>query len=497
MGALKKLAGETAIYGLSSIIGRVINYLLVPLHTTVFFSHDMGIITGLYAYVALINILFTAGMETAYFRFSKKHPEREVFKVAYLIVAIISIFGAFLIFWYAPELAAWAKYPEAVLSVQLLAIILMLDALVAIPFARMRSENKAKKFALARLSAIALNITMNFVFLGIPLLSGKWKLPVLDTLQQTINSFELGVGFVFLANLIGNLIFIPFVFSYLKDLKSQWNYTLFREMLAYSWPIVVLGLSGMLTEQVDKLLIPYLLPENFYPGISPVDAQGIYGPTVKLSILMMLAIQAFRYAGEPFFFARANDPTSPSLFARVMHYFVLFGALLLLVISANLDWIAPLFLRQSVFRTALYLVPLLLLGKLLFGIFVNLSIWFKLTDQTQKGISYSLAGAISTLLFAFIFIPIWGFYGAAGSVVVGYLSMNIFCYFGGQKYYPIPYKLPWILSYILISFLISQAIVSYSPFSGITAFFIHNAILVVCLLLTWLIERKRKAVFWE
>jgi O-antigen/teichoic acid export membrane protein len=447
MNPLKKLAGQTALYGTSTILGRVLNYALVPIHTSIFATAQFGKLTDLYAYVAFFNIVYTFGMETAYFRFAsqKKYQSEQpkIYSSALSWVLLISFTVSGLLFWQAPAIAQWLDYPQDAHIVRWLAVILLLDAFVAIPFARLRLENQARRFAITKLANIVLQVGLQLFFL---LLLPKF----LDVSTWFPNEGEkISVSFVFLANLVASIITPFFLWQWLADYRPVLDRRLVKPMLVYATPILLMGLAGMVNERIDIILFADLLPEGFYPGKTSQEALGTYGASVKMSIFMLLAIQAFRYAGEPFFFSGAEDKNAPLLFAQVMHYFTIFSILILVAVSINVELIGTIFLRREGYRDALYIVPFLLFGKLLYGIYVNLSVWFKLTDRTYFGTIIAAVGAIVTLTVNILLIPVLGYFGCAIASIACYGVMSSVCYYFGKKHYPIPYFFGPSLIYLL------------------------------------------------
>jgi len=455
MNVLKKLAGQTAIYGISSIVGRLLNYFLVPLHTKIFFEGEFGIVTDLYAHVAFFTILYTYGMETAFFRFATKGNKQDAYNSAQTSVLISSVVFTSLIYLNASPISHYLGYPDKSHIIQWLALILFIDGIIALPFAKLRLENKALRFVLARMGGIALTVILNLVFLILfeDIHQGKY----LTNLQSFVNSIydpNLRIGYIFLANLIGNALVLLILWKEFFDFKFRIDWSYLKPMIYYGIPIFIMGIAGMVNEQIDKILFVDLLPDGFYPGKTSLDALGIYGASFKLSIFMLLGIQAFRYAAEPFFFSKSQDQDSPQLFAQVMHYFVIVCIIIFVAVSVNIDIIGKIFLTKSVFREALFIVPFLLIGKLFFGIYVNLSIWFKLTDKTIFGTYISLIGAAITLIANFILVPKLGYLGAAMAGILCYLSMAVICYAYGKKHYPIPYHLQPLAIYLIASILV-------------------------------------------
>lgn len=443
MSKLKSLAGQTAIYGIPSILGRMINYLLVMLHTAIFLEDEMGVFSGLYANVAILLVVYTFGMETTFFRFINKKIAERTYDSAFTIVFIISTLSSAIIFFNAEAVAHFLKYDDYSLLVKWLAIILWLDGLMAIPFARLRQLNQARKFALLKLFNIFCNVGLQLVFLLLlPWLKNNFGVEIM--------SVELGIGFIVLANLIANALLIIPLWNHIKAVRLCFHWHHLKPLLIYGTPIFVMGLAGMLNEYLDKATMDKLLSNDFYADLTAQGALGVYSQVFKLSIFMMLAIQAFRYAAEPFFFKEAEDKNAPTLYARVMHYFIICSLFILLAVSINVDLIGFIFLRNEVYRTALYLVPILLTAKFFFGIYTNLNIWFKITDRPIYGVYISTAGAVVTIIGNVLLIPRIGFLGSAITAVVCYLVMCIWCFYLGKKYYPIPYRFAYALPYVII-----------------------------------------------
>lgn len=457
MNPLKKLASEAGLYGLPSIVGRVLNYLLVPLHTAVFVPEQFGSIGKLYAYAAFLNIIYTYGMETAYFRFTTKEKSDSYYEQAFTAVLLTSVVFSAVIFLFADQIIQFLELSVQTYIVQYLAVIFFVDAIVAIPLAKLRLAHKAKKFAFTRMGSVVLIILFNLCFLKFFPYLAKAGIIEWDTQKP------YDIGYVFLANLLANLFMIVILYKEIFLVKLQFNWVKTKKMLVYSLPILLMGIAGISVDQLDKVIFEYLLPENFYEGKTATAALGIYLAAFKLSVFMMLAIQAFRYAGEPFFFSQAEDKEAPELFAKVLYYFVSLSLVIWVGVSLNADLIGKIFLRSAEYREALFLVPILLFGKLFFGIYINLSIWFKLTDKTYYGVYISAVGGIVALLANILLIPILGYTGAALASVMAYFSMMIYCYITGQKYFKIPYPIGKITLNILIAGIIIVAFFYFKP----------------------------------
>ncbi|HSY60275.1 MAG TPA: polysaccharide biosynthesis C-terminal domain-containing protein [Cytophaga sp.] len=460
MSLLKKLAGQTALYGLSSMIGRAINFLLVPVYTSLLLPAEYGIVTELYAYAAFFNILYLFGMETTYFRFANKKDANEthIFNHVNTQVLFGSILISAIIFLATPYIAAHLSIDnenktaaDFAAYIYYIVLILFTDAALSIAFARLRMRNKAFWFASVKLMNIGITVLLNIILL--------WGIPVLlvsDSISEASKQFILTwydpadlVSYIFISNLLANLLQLPFLLKAFAGFRFAWDTYLYKPMLVYALPLMVMGMAGMINEMLDRLILRELLPDDFYPGSTKLHALGVYGACYKLSMFMTLAIQAFRYAAEPFFFSRAEDKNSPQLFADIMKWFVLVCLLIFLVVSLNIG-IVKHFLGSKAFWEGLAVVPILLLANLFLGIYYNLAIWFKLTDKTYWGIYISLFGAAVTVIGNIILIPRMGYLGAAYVTLFCYASMAVFSYLLGHKYYPIPYQTLkiglWIIS---------------------------------------------------
>lgn len=456
MSALKKLAGDTVIYGASSILGRLLNYLLVPYYTYVFATGQYGVVTEFYAYAAFFNVLYTYGLETAYFRFATLNKEDEpgIFNLTTSAILLTSIFFSGLLILFATPIAEYLQHPGKENYIIWFAFILAIDAVMAIPFAKLRLEGKSKQFALAKLINIALSIVFNLFFLSLcpAILRGE----VLPTLKSLVGQFynpELQVGYVFIANLMANAALIFILWKTLAKLRITLNWSKLKPLLVYAYPILFAGLAWVTNEMLSRWALRFWLPENFYPGLTSEEALGIFGAVYKFSVFMTLAVQAFRYAAEPFFFSRAADKNSPALFSQVSHGFILFGCIILLAVSINLDVLEHL-LRRSEYRQGMHVVPVLLLANLFLGIYYNVSIWYKLTNKTYYSTWIAVGGAVLTIALNYFLIPIAGYEGSSWVTLIVYFLMAAVCYYYGQRHYPVPYPVVKDLTYIAITLLL-------------------------------------------
>ena len=473
MGKIKRLAGETALYGLGSILPRAINFLLVRPHTDVFAPEEYGVITNLYAYATFINVIFTFGMETAYFRFISKseNDEKRIFDLAQTTVVTISfVLTLLFIIFYKPianELSL-ENHPEYIIW---FALILFVDAVAAIPFARLRFQKKALQFALGKVINIAILVSINLYFV------------------YFAYDPSIGVGFVFMANLIANCFYILFFAPLLWTWRPAYDKTISPQMFSYSYPIMITGLAGMTNETFSRLTLQWWLPQNFYFGKSSDYALGVFGACYKFAMLMNLAVQAFRLAAEPFFFSNAADKSSPVLFARINHYFIVVCCVIFLGVSINIDVLKHL-LGDPKYWEGLTIVPILLLGYLFMGVYFNMSTWFKLTDKTYFGTILAIGGAVITMAGNFILIPVAGYMGSSIVTLICYASMAIACYLLGQKYYPIPYQVGTALLYIAATTVVVYTTLNIDIPGAIASFAFHQAILLAYLFVIYLLERK-------
>jgi O-antigen/teichoic acid export membrane protein len=493
MSIAKKLVGQTAAYGLSSIVGRALNYLLVPVYTEVFLREEYGIVSYLYSFTAFFNVLFTYGMETAFFRYANKEGvnKQELYNRTLTVIILSSVLLTSILILLAEPIAAYVNLPYKEEYIIWLALVLAIDAIVAIPFAKLRLENKAIKFASIKLTNIILTVGANLFFLILcrDIYRGEY-LTVLRPFIVSIYNPEFGIGYIFLINLVANALMLPMLWREFTSFQFKLDLAYIKPMLVYAFPLLFMGLAGVVNEVIDRILLELVLPDNFYPNTSNMAAVGVYSACYKLAIFMTLAIQAFRYAAEPFFFSQAQDKNSPQAFALVMKWFVIVCAFIFLFISVNLE-IFGLFLRDPAYREGLEIVPVLLLANLFLGVYYNLTIWFKLTDKTKYGTYINFTGAGITILFNLLLIPILGYMGSAIATFICYFSMALICYVLGNRYYPIPYPVKTILIYIgLAIVLVSMAL--FIPIANM--WLRHGFHLFLCFVfaaIIWLRERPQ------
>ena len=440
---LGSLAKQTAIYGLSSIIGRFLNYMLVPIHThrMAAESGGYGIVTNLYAYTALLLVILTFGMETTFFRFSNKENvnPNKAFSTAGLSVGFVSLVFLILVSVFLTPIAGaldYALHPE---FVEIMAIIVAFDAFQSILFARLRYENRPIKFMTLKLSFIVLSLLLNiFIFYVAPYLQGRF--PTIMEWYHT--SYQ--VGYIFIANLIcTTLVFLGFI-PEIKKLRTGIDRDLLKEMLKYTWPILLLGLAGILNQVADKIVF-----KKIVPGLEGEEQLGIYGACVKIAMIMAMITQAFRYAYEPFVFGGKRDTADKETQATVMKYFIIFTLLAFLAVVMYMPLLQ--YLVGADYREGLGVVPIVMMAEIFMGIYFNLSFWYKLTDETWWGAIFSGIGCAVLLAINFIFVPQYGYMACAWGGFAGYATCMVLSYFVGQKKAPIPYDLKSAFLYFAVA----------------------------------------------
>ncbi len=476
MGILKKLASQTAIYGLSSIFGRFLNYLLVPLYTYHFSPEEYGVVSEFYAYAGFFSVLLLCGFETGYFRFrDKEHLDRDVTYSTALIFVVLMNLSFFLgITLINSQLSAalnYADHPEYVLC---FTVILTLDAIAALPFARLRAENKALRFAGIKLTEILVTVLLSLFFISYcPTLYQQNPQSVLLYWYQP----NIGLGYVFIANLSASLVKFLLVTPQLVGMAWGFDRKIFARLIRYSLPMTAVGFAGIINEMLDRSLLKYLLP---YDTQTNMKMLGIYSACYKLSILMSLFIQAFRYAAEPLFFAYADKADARKIYADVLKYFVIFCVFIFLLVTLFIDFF-KYFVGED-YRSGLTVVPILLLANLCLGLYVNLSVWYKLTDRTLMGAGIAIVGAILTIGLNVWWIPMFGYIGSAWATLACYAGMAIVSYGFGQKYYPVAYDVRRVSGYILLGVGLFQTSQYATRFSVLAPWLLAAELMLIYLL---------------
>ena len=475
MADMKSLAKDTAIYGLSSIIGRFLNYLLVPLYTykIAAASGGYGVITNLYAYTALLLVILTYGMETTFFRFANKEDEdpKLVYSTILRMVGLTSLLFIGLVFAFIGPISNAMGYPEHPSYIWSLAIVVALDAFQAILFSYLRYQKRPLKFAALKLLFIGLNIGLNLVYFvllpklyeGNPAVWGKLYNP------------EVGVGYVFYINLFCTSLVTFFFAKELRGIGYGFDGKLCKRMLSYSWPILVLGIAGILNQTADKILFP-----KVYPGADANVQLGIYGAVVKIAMIMALITQAFRYAYEPFVFGSSREKDNKETYAKGMKYFIIFTLLAFLAVMGYMNVLR--YIIKSDYWDGLKVIPIVMAAEMMMGIYFNLSFWYKLTDKTIWGATFSGIGCAVLILINVLLVPKYGYMACAWGGFAGYGVAMLLSYFVGQKYYPIDYPLKDLLLYTLIAAVLFVGITWSNAHLGFWPALAVNTVLVLAFL---------------
>ena len=475
---IRKLLGQTAVYGLSSIVGRLLNYLLVPLYTYVFADpSDYGVVSELYAWVAFLVVFLTFGMETTFFRFIQDHQDKtSVFRNAFLtVIGINAIFFAVLLY-FNQSIADIMLFSDHNEYIVLLGAIVCIDSITALPLAKLRADEKALKFAGIQLASIGVNIGLNVLLI---LFAFEPSRP------------EEGVLFILFANLCASLIRPLLLYQYFLNIRLHFDWQLIKHMLRYSFPLVIAGFAGIVNETMDRILLKHII----YDGSSPdslhfAETQvGIYSACYKLAMLVTILLQAYRYAAEPFFFSQSQNEDKNKTYVRVMNFFIATVSLVFLVVSLNID-IFKLFIRNESYYVGLGVVPILLLANVFLGIYYNQSIWYKLSGQTKFGAYIAIGGAGLTLLINALFIPTYGYYASAWATLIVYGLQMAASYYLGQLYYPINYNLKKFALYTggaLFLFAISKLL---AIDSSTVRFVVHNSLILLFVSMVYVLEKS-------
>lgn len=467
---LKKLASQTAVYGLGSVLPRVITFLYSFVLTYIFEQpSELSANIVFYSYISFLNILFTYGMETAFFHFSNKVDDKARVYSTAVISIIVSCIGLSLLFiLFSGSIAEFIKEPEHVNYIIWCVLIVATDAIMAIPFARMRLNNQAKRFGALKLLNVSVFILICIFYFNV------CKPAYLDNPESAFGKFynpEVGVGYMFLAGLLANLVSLLFLAKEFIGVQYVFDKDLWKQMLRYALPLLILGFAGMINETFDRFILIYLLPEDVAK-----TQTGIYGQCYRIAMFMTIFTTAFKYAAEPFFFNHAKHEDSKKLNAMVMKYYILFCLFLFLGTMMNLPWLQKVVSEN--YRSGLGVVPILLLANLCVGVYWNLSIWFKLTGQTKYGAIITVMGAVITLVINFMGIPKFGYMACAWATLASYGAMMVASYLLGQKYYPIKYNLRsiFVFTFLALGFYFISTI--YSSMQNIYIKLILNNILL-------------------
>lgn len=497
MSTAKKFAGQTAIYGLSTIAGRVLSFFLTPVYTRAYAPGVYGILTTLFSWASILNAVMAFGMETTFFRYLNKYENnrKRVYNNAFASVFTITILFLLLTLPFLGHIANFINVNKGTsasdykIYIEFFIAVLVLDAWCVIPFARLRAEGKPGRYSLIKFINILVFIVFNLTFIwGIPF----WMAHHLPG-TGWLNSWYIKdwVGYVFLSNLISSAVTLLLLIPELIKIRFDFDGKMLAEMYAYSWPVLIANLSFIINENLDKILLGKLLP------VKDLQDVGIYGACAKISLFLSIFIQAFRLGAEPFFFSHAKNKNSGHTYARIMDYFVITVCVIFVGLVANIEILKYFIHGHDTHQTHIYwsglgVIPPLVFGYVSLGIYMNLSVWYKLSDQTKYGLYISGIGALLTIILNVLFIPKYSYMASAWVSLIAYASMMVLSYIWGQKNYPIPYNLKKNLAYIISSILIVY--LSFYVFNR--NIFVGNSLLLLFILTALYLEYKNlKAIF--
>ena len=482
MSALQRFFKDTIIYGIAAVLPRVINFLLVKVHTDALPTNTYAENTNFYIWIALIAVLLTFGMETTFFRFYKSEEKKDaLISTSFISITSLTVVFVGLAFLFSDSFTSVFEFGNNPIQLKLLIGIIALDTLMVIPFAYLRASNRPIKYTTIKLINVAIIVLINLVFLKfIPEYAQEGK-SVPSFLTEISNSTQK-VNFIFIANLIGSAISFILLIPYLLKFRWSFNPVLFKKMLSYSWPIAVAGIAYVINENLDKILIGRMIDKN---------AMGIYSACYKLAIFMNLYILAFRLGAEPFFFNHSDKKNAKETYAKILNYFIIVGSLVFVGIVIFIDLLKEQFINNE-YWDAIIIVPIVLLANLFLGIYHNLAVWYKLTDKTRYGMYFSIFGALITIVVNITLIPLIGFIASAWATLLAYGSMMLISYFVGRKHYAVPYNLKKSGSYLLASIAISY--ISFTYFRE--NYLISIGLLLLFGLMTFWNEKKElKTIF--
>ena len=480
MANLRSLVKDTAIYGISSIAGRFINYLLVPIQTAAFAAGggEYGVVTNIYAYTALLMVILTYGMETTFFRFINKTEDdpMRVYSTVLVSVGVWSLLFVIAVFALLPQIAGFMKYPDHPDWVAVMFVCVAIDAFKCIPFAYLRYQKRAIKFACLQLVNIILNIILNLTYLIV--------LPALrlNPFGLYDDKFTLNVGMVFYINLVCTAVVVVCFWHELTGFRYRFDRALWGKMMRYAWPLLILGIAGILNQTLDKIIFPYL-----YTGSDEKAQLGIYGAATKIAMIMAMITQAFRYAYEPFVFGKAKDRDSRDTYAKAMKYFVIFTLLAFLAVIGYMD-ILRYVIRDRSYWPGLRVVPIVMAAEIMMGIYFNLSFWYKLIDKTIYGAWFSGAGCLVLVVVNVVFVPRYSYMACAWGGVAGYGTAMLLSYFVGQKKYPIDYPVKEMMVYVALTAVLTAGMTAANRLLPMGASLAVNTLLIL-VFVAYLVKR--------
>ena len=491
MSAIKKFAGQTAIYGISTVLARFLNFFLTPVYVALYSPKVYGIFSVMYAWASMLNALLAFGMETTYFRYLNKYEndKQKVYNNTFFTVSMMALIFLLFTILFVDDISAWMQRgdvydPDYARYIKYFVYILVADALAVIPFAKIRADGHPKRYSFIKIVNILTFISLNLLFIFVfPIIIKEGWFGA----EYLIGWYREGwVGYVFISNLIASLITLMLLVPELLKLTFTYDILMVKEMFVYSLPVLIANISFIINENIDKIFLGQLLP----PAIADQEL-GIYAACCKIAIFLSIFINAFRLGAEPFFFSHSKNKNSADTYARIMNFFVIAVCLIFVLLAANIE-ILKYFIKgkdaaeQALYWSGLRVVPILLFGYVSLGIYINLSIWYKLSDQTRYGLYISGIGAILTIVLNIIFIPEYSYMASAWISLTAYTVMMVLSYLWGQRNYPIPYKLKKDLAYMAASICI--VFVAFVVFER--NLIIGNALFLIFTLIILFVERK-------
>ncbi|MDH5828279.1 oligosaccharide flippase family protein [Sphingobacterium sp. SG20118] len=493
MSVFKKFAGQTLIYGLSTIISRLLNFVLTPIFVRKFEASTYGIFTNMYSWAAMINAFLAFGMETTYFRYLQKVKDEDkskVFNNSFVVTIFTSLIFLITILLFSHDIAIWfAKenidsIREYKSYVYFVGLTLVVDALAVVPFAKVRANGRPMRYGVLKLVNIITFVVLNLTFIVfIPYL-----LKHFPAISSYFSSWYVDswLGYVFISNFVASTLTLLMLLPEIRTFSFKVDKVLLGDMFRYSFPILIANISYIINENLDKIMMPELLPKD----IADRDV-GIYGAIAKIAVFLSIFVQAFRLGAEPFFFSYSKNENSRQVYAVIMEYFVIAMMIVMIGLSVNIDWLKYFIQGGSPKESAeywsgLFIIPVILFNYVMLGIYMNLSVWYKLSDQTRYGLYISGIGALLTVFLCYIFIPQYSYVGAIFVTSVTYIVMVFLSYFWGQRNYPIPYKLFKIAAYMLVG--VAIVYIHYTAFDR--NFWIGNGLLLGYILGAAFVEKK-------
>ncbi len=479
MSGFKNLFKQTFIYGLATVLPRMLSFLLVPLYTTkgVLSSvAEYGKVSIIFSWFVIFNVILAYGMETAFFRFFNKEEDQNKVVGTSAIALIVSSFGFFILAFLLKNQIAYLTDIKAE-YISLVVWILLLDALVIIPFAWLRAHGKSINYAIIKILNVAFNLGLNVFFL----LYLK-KLAVNSSLMESIYIPNFEVNYIFISNLVASAVTLALMLHFYFKIKYTFDSDLFKKMMRYAIPVLIAGIAFSINETFDRILLDYLLP----PDIAETKV-GMYSACYKIAVFMTLFATAYRLGIEPYFFSHAKTENPQKNYARILEFFVASGSIMVLAVVVFADVLKPFIVRSEDYWEAMWVVPFILIANFCLGIYHNLSVWYKITDRTKFGAYISVFGALLTLGLNFWLIPIIDYKGSAIATLVAYASMMVASYYYGQKYYPIPYNLKKMSLYLLVSSAFS--VISFYVYRDY--FYVGITLLMSYLILVFMLEKNQ------